>query len=939
VIIATLQVPASVLVLGAITGMTYGILAVGLVLVYRSSRVINFAHGEIGALGAALLGLLVVRAHVPYLIAFVAALLLSAIAGGLSEVVVVRRLRKAPTLMTLVATLGLAEFLLSFSLLINGEVAAGSTFPQPPFLPTFDVGALTVTRAYSAMLLLTPVVVLLLTVFLRKSRAGLGIRASADDRDAARLAGVYAGRMSTLTWSIAGATAAFTVILVLPTRGFVTNEFLGPGLLMRALAAAVIARMVNVPVALVAGLALGIVEEIVLWNYPTGGQFEAILFIIVLVALMLQRRHTGRRDDQAPWTAVQPWRPIPETFRKVWAIRNLAWITSGIVLVAAILLPLMITNATALILIIILSFGFVGLSVGVITGLGGQLTLGQFAIAGVGATVSYYVTRGGGNFVLGFLCAGLAAAAISLVIGLPALRIRGVMLAVITLAFALAASSYFFSQSWMLGSGVTVDPLSIGGFTFTTAKQYYYLALVVLVLGIILSRNVWRGGIGLKLRAQRDNEDGARAFSVRVTAVKLQGFLLAGFLAGVGGALYGHSFSTLQAQAFPVSSSIDTTAMTALGGIGLLAGPLLGAMYLIGIPQFVPLDSAGVAASALGWLFIILYFPGGLAQLMSPVREWLLNLLAKLRGLDPATEWAAAVPAASPNFEAPPVFLLPRSQGVEAAHTPVLSVHHLRKVYGGVVAVDDACLEVRAGETVGLIGPNGAGKTTLLELIGGFIRPDAGAVWFHGKPVDSLGAAVRARLGLVRSFQDARLFPTLTVLETVVVAMERAAPTRFVTSALGFHGPEHRKSERAMELISLMGLYGWRHTQVQQLSTGTRRIVELTCIVALNPSVLLLDEPSSGIAQRETEALGHVLVQLKDHLGATMLVVEHDMPLIMGMSDRIVAMDYGRVIADGRPDDVKNDPGVVESYLGADTLALARSGVLTVGDPAKESRN
>ena len=939
--ILAFQVPGPVILLGAITGMTYGILAVGLVLVYRSSRVINFAQGGIGALGASLLGLLVVKAHVPYWIAFAAGLLLSAAAGGLSEVVVVRRLRNAPQLMTMVATLGLAEFILSFALLINGQVAAGTSFPEPAFLPTFDVGALTVTPAYAAMLILTPLVVVGLTLFLRKSRLGLAIRASADQRDSARLAGVSAGRMSVLVWCIAGAVAAFTVSLVLPTVGFANNDFLGPELLLRALTAAVIARMASLPIALLAGVGIGIIEQVVIWNNPSGGQFEAILFGIILVALLLQRRRFGRTADEGNWAAVQPWRHPPDSYQQVWSIRNLPWMAAALALVVAIVLPVVITAASTYIFVLMMSFALVGLSVGIVTGLAGQLSLGQFAFAGVGAAASYYVTKDTGSFVVGFLAAGLVAAAVSLVIGLPALRIRGVMLAVITLGFALATSYYFFSQSWMFGgNGVQPQTPKIGGFAFDTAKRYYYLALAVLVLGVLLCRNVWRGGVGLKLRAQRDNEDSARSFSVHPTALKLQGFLLAGFLAGIGGALYAHSLSNVASDAFPVQSSIDVTAMTVLGGIGLLAGPLLGVLYIIGIPQFLPLDSAGIAATALGWLFVILYFPGGIASIVQPLRDRLINALARRKGLDPAAEWAGVGPAAKTvDLSAPPAFLRARVDRDEARPgSPALKVEHVRRSYGGVIAVADVSFEVQVGETVGLIGPNGAGKTTLLEMISGFVRSESGEVWFEGRNVSALGAAERAGLGLVRSFQDARLFPTLTVLESVALALERVTPTRFFPSVLGFQASERRKEERAMELISLLGLSAWRHVQVQHLSTGTRRVAELACLVALKPSVLLLDEPSSGIAQRETEALGKLLLQLKNYLAMTMVVVEHDVPMITSMSDRIIAMDGGRIIAFDKPEVVTRNPAVVESYLGTDAMAIGRSGQFAAVHPTVEKQ-
>jgi ABC-type branched-subunit amino acid transport system ATPase component len=260
----------------------------------------------------------------------------------------------------------------------------------------------------------------------------------------------------------------------------------------------------------------------------------------------------------------------------------------------------------------------------------------------------------------------------------------------------------------------------------------------------------------------------------------------------------------------------------------------------------------------------------------------------------------------------------------------LLEVSGLRKSFGGVHAVRGVSLSVLAGETVGLIGPNGAGKTTTFELIGGFTRADAGRVRFEGQDITSFGPEARGRLGLIRSFQDAALFPTLTVQETVRLSLERQSPTPFFGSILGFSGREKDKQRLTRELIAFMGLDRYRTSQVQQLSTGTRRIVEIACLVGLQPTLLLLDEPSSGIAQRETEALGELLNTIKAQLQLTLLIIEHDIPLVMGLSDRIVAMADGQVIASGTPDIVRNDPAVVEAYLGGSMAAIERSGVAAV---------
>jgi ABC-type branched-subunit amino acid transport system ATPase component/ABC-type branched-subunit amino acid transport system permease subunit len=604
-------------------------------------------------------------------------------------------------------------------------------------------------------------------------------------------------------------------------------------------------------------------------------------------------------------------------------IRRAGWITAGVLVVGALLAGALVTNATAVTLVTVMAFGLVGLSVGVVTGLGGQLSLGQFALAGVGATASYVMMYQTGNFVLAFIVAGLAAAGASLLIGLPALRIRGLLLAVTTLGFALAAQNWLFQQSWMLGEGVDPGRPIIGNFAIDTGKRYYFFSLVPLAAGIWLARNAWTSGIGRRLRAIRENEDGARAFTVPATAVKLQGFVLAGFLAGLGGAIYGHVLSRISSTTFPIGASIDAAAMAVLGGLGILAGPLIGAFYIIGIPAFLPLDNAGLAATELGWLLLVLYMPGGLGQALRPLRDRIFAAVARRAGMEvdvgDDTDTDALPTVGTLRVREP-------AGDVGEDGSPLLAVEGLTRRYGGINAVNEVSFSVASGETVGLIGPNGAGKTTLFDLVSGFTVPDSGSVTLAGEDITRVSPEQRGRRGLIRSFQEAGLFPTLTVTETVMLALERVEPTRAASALLGLRGAERRKEERARELIDIMGLHRWRHAQTGSLSTGTRRVTELACLVALEPVLLLLDEPTAGIAQRETEALGELLMRLKESLGLTLLVIEHDIPLVMGISNRVLAMESGGLIADGPPDVIRNDPAVVASYLGTDTRAIERSG-------------
>jgi ABC-type branched-subunit amino acid transport system ATPase component/ABC-type branched-subunit amino acid transport system permease subunit len=751
------------------------------------------------------------------------------------------------------------------------------------------------------------------------------MRASAANPDAAEMAGMNSRRLTTLTWAIAGAVAACTVILVLPTRGFSGGEFLGPGLLLRGLVCAVVARMVNLPIALVSGVVLGLVEQLLLYNYPSGGQVEMVIFVIIIVALLLQRAHSGRGEDKGSWINVEAFAPLPHSLRRVPSIRRLGWVFAAIAIPLGLVIPLATTNENATTFSLIAAFAIIGMSLSLVTGLGGQVSLGQFAVAGVGAVASFVVADHHGSFLIALIAASVAGAAVSIVIGLPALRIRGLMLAVTTLGFALAAEDWLFQQSWMLGTGVTPHVLALGGFSFNTGKRYYLVAFAVLLFAVWLARNVWNSRISRQVRAVRDNEDAARSFGVRATSVKLQTFVIGGVLAGLGGAVYGHVLAQEGSSAFTVDSSIDVAAIAVIGGLGLLIGPILGSLYIIGVPQFIPLDNVGIAATALGWLLLILSAPGGIGQAVAPYRDRIVDFLARRAGLDPVKERALTPGAGIGASGAGLPMSLARARNTQSGEC-LLRAEGLGKRFGGVVAVDGVTLDVRAGEILGLIGPNGAGKTTFFELLGGFTRPDVGTITYEGRNITAYAPEARADIGLIRSFQDAALFPSMTVEEVVMLALERALPTPFVRAVSGLgRRADKAKLGRAEELMASLGLLSYRDTKIAALSTGTRRITELGCLVALEPVLLLLDEPSSGIAQRESEALGEVLRNIQAELDLTMVVIEHDIPMLMGLADRVAAMESGQLIALGTPQEVQTDPRVVTSYLGGDIRAIERS--------------
>jgi ABC-type branched-subunit amino acid transport system ATPase component/ABC-type branched-subunit amino acid transport system permease subunit len=941
------------LTVGLFTGLTYGLLAIGLVLVYRSSRFVNFAHGAIGVFGAAVLARF--AAGLPYWLAFPIAI---AVAGGLAaltEIVVVRRLYRRPRVIGMIATLGLSQFILVLALLVSRDSFSGTTYPKPPGLPAFSIGTTAVGSSLTAMLLLTPLLLAALSFFLRRTKYGIGIRAAADHPDAATVNGVPAPRMATLAWAVAGGIAAFSAILLTPTQGVQSIESLGPQLLLRGLAGAVIARMTSLPIAFGASVGVGVLEQILL-SREGSGFVDVVLGLAILVSLLRQRQ-SGRRDDQAaPWPRQE--RTAPSAATRI-----------GLVLLAVsgVALAYVVSNATASILTTICGYTLVALSVILVTGIAGELSLGQFGFAGIGAAVAVQVAVLTGNMFLGTV-AGCAAGALSAVlVGVPALRLRGVALGVTTLAFALATSGWLLRQPWLLGDGLDTPYPVWHDYTVSVATDYYLFALLLLGLGWWVTARLGGGGFGRLLLALRDNEEAGRALTVKAPLRKLQAYAVGGALAGLGGVVIGFGQSQLSINNFPAAASIDVVAIAVVGGLARTGGALLGSVLIVGVPLLYPLGIPGQAVLTLGWLLVVVLMPDGLGGFLTGAvpRLW-RRATGRLRaphpaGVTPGTSSPTPVrpePASrTPGTSSPPENLpgirpagadgRRQATGVSAGGPPrlwniarlpaeplppgenfgpLLEVTGIRRSFGGVRAVQDATFTVTEGEIVGIIGPNGAGKTTLFEILAGFTGSDGGVVRYQGRTVTSWTPEGRARSGLVRSFQDARLFAAMTVRENVMVAAESVAPVRLALDLIGDVHSETVKAERADAALRAMGLDWLADRPVGELSTGTRRVVELCCLLTLRPRLLLLDEPSSGLTQADGKALGDLMLRVRAELGTTILVIEHDLPLLSRVADRLIAMDAGTVIAQGPPDEVRNHPAVVLSYLGTDEAAVARSG-------------
>jgi ABC-type branched-subunit amino acid transport system ATPase component/ABC-type branched-subunit amino acid transport system permease subunit len=529
-------------------------------------------------------------------------------------------------------------------------------------------------------------------------------------------------------------------------------------------------------------------------------------------------------------------------------------------------------------------------------------------------------------FVLALFLGGAISSIFAAAVGVGALRVRGLLLAISTMAFAIAAEVYIFPRPIFVGlEGSTsgeLDRGKLGSLDLTLHNRaYYYFALGVLVLVLVLVGHLRRTGIGRAIVGVRENEAGAAAFTVSPTRAKLTSFAVAGFVAGLGGGVLAgavQNFDYTNAF-FRVEDSLSVVAIAVIGGLGSLAGAVTGAVWVVGLPLFWPKnDTVELLTSSIGLLIVLLYIPGGFTQLGYAARGFILRWIEKRLPERPAKTVTSPPVSLSVRATTPP----PTNDDGSALRTLGLNVE-----FDGIVAVNNVDFHAMPGEVIGLIGTNGAGKSTLLNAIGGYV-PSRGKVELLGRDVSGQAAYLRARAGLGRTFQAATLFPELTVRETVQLALEARGRTSFWGSLLFYPGSiakERTRRAEAAELIDFLGLGRYADRFIVELSTGTRRIVELTSMLAVRPRVICLDEPTAGVAQREAEAFGPLIKRIQHELGATLVVVEHDLPLIMSISDRIYCLEAGGVIAHGEPETVRSNPLVVSSYLGTDDRAIQRS--------------
>lgn len=914
------------LVLGVLDGLTFGLLAIGVVLVYKSNRFLNLAHGQMGVLSAAILGKLVIDYGWNWWAAFALCVPLGvAVAVGIDRWVIrPLRERSASSTSMLLVTVGVTQVLIGVSLLQflqpDPNKLAVDGYPLP-FQAHVRIGGVVLNGADLFAAAAVPLIVAALAVFLRSSALGRAIRAAASNPDEARLCGISARYVSMVTWALAGGLSALTAIIDAPSQSSIASAALGPDLLFLALGAAALAAFSSIPLALAGGIVLGVAQQLTLAATSSSSDAEVVVFLVVVAIVVARGKAIGHvfAATGAPVEERAPLR-LSDAARRVGWIRyrnRLAVAAAAAVALLLPVVPVLTSESSRFQLALITAYALAAMALTVAVGWAGQVSLGHFALVGAGAFIAARLLAGGWSLPFAVIPAGLVGAAVMAAVGIPALRVPGLTLAVTSLGFALVGADWLFRQGWFgttRSSGISLGAPALArglGHPSGEIVVYYFGCLAVAGAAWLLT-TLRRSQPARVLIAVRDNAPAAAAFGVRPGSAKMVALALSGFLAAAAGVVWADAWRNVTVTQFPPELSFALLALPIVGGAGSVGGAVTAAALFYGATFFIsPHLSAlfGSLGSSVGFqlflagtalIFTVLRAPAGIA---GAVADWVQ------RRADRISEESLAATA--------------------RPERPRLVVDEVVVGFGGIRALSGASIEVQPGEIVGLIGPNGAGKTTLINVVSGVLAAESGRVSLGAVDVTDLPPDLRSAYGLSRSFQNARLFPGLTVTEALQVASYNRYRPALLSAAVG--APWVRQAEASTlevvdEVIDRLGLRPWADRLTSELSTGTRRICDLAAQLVARPSVLLLDEPTGGVAQREAEAFGPLLRRIRDELGCSILIVEHDMPLLMGLCDRIYAMVAGSVIASGTPEEVRNDPRVVASYLGTDEVAVQRSG-------------
>jgi ABC-type branched-subunit amino acid transport system ATPase component/branched-subunit amino acid ABC-type transport system permease component len=901
--------------LGIGVGAIYALLGQGIVLIYRGSGVLNIAQGAFAMVGAYVFLQLHVPSNLgsastvakgwPVLPSILTAIAVTAALGLLTDLLLLRRMRNASPLARLIATVGV--------LLVLQAAAVKIWAATPPFVPPLLPSrvwhlssSIVLNSSFAWLLAIAVAITAVLTIVWRFTRVGWVTAAVSQNERGAAAVGISPEFVSTATWTAGTALAGLAGILFTP----ITQVSIGSVslIVIPTLAAVLLGGFESFPATLVSAVFVGMMQTLLL-NYSSffdqhlgitvaSDAFPLLVIVVVLLVRGSSLPVRGHISDRLPTIGSGRirWRVV------------LPAVVACLILIFAVF-----STATVFALMNTFIIATILLSLVVLTGYAGQVSLAQFAIAGVGGLIAARAAQGAHLGFLPALIVGvLGATIVGVLFAIPALRTRGLNLAVVSLAFAWAAQDMLFNNPHASGEGIGIDVgrAKLFGVDISAAdqpKRYAAFTLIVFLLCGIVVANIRRSRLGRRMIAVRSNERAAAAAGVGVFRTKLTAFAISGALAGLGGILLSFQYENAVFVTFDPFTSLLTVAWSVIGGVGFVFGTINGAVVAPG---------ALLSLIGLHWPGFVSWLPlvGGTGALLAVLFNQNGITSANVRDVHRLDAKLARLRRRRPR--APDVVVSTEVVKPELVRPKRLRIEGLTVRYGGVVAVDSISIDVNPGEVVGLIGPNGAGKTSLMDAVSGF-TPYRGRVLLDDQPIDGWPAHRRASAGLVRSFQGLELFVELTVLENLQVPRDRlggwGTGLELVRPAKTMLPPMTTAAVQEFGLTSLL------HRVPEEISYGQRRLVAIARAVAAEPSVLLLDEPVSGLSDRESAEFAHLVRRLADAWGMAVLVIEHDMNFVMSICDRITVIDFGKFVCEGTSAVVRKHPAAIAAYLGEDS--------------------
>jgi ABC-type branched-subunit amino acid transport system ATPase component/ABC-type branched-subunit amino acid transport system permease subunit len=953
------HIPVGVAAQGIVLGALQGLIAMGLVLVYRSIRIINFSQATIGAMAAALAIVLVVGFHWNYWLAVVIGLAAAVATGFLVDALIQWRFTDSPRLIVMVVTIGVAYIVGVASIemphLTDHQLGPLSTF-KSPFNFSFRLNPNVVTGDWIVVLVVVPLCLLGLYWFFIKTDIGVAIRGAADSPERAQLLGIPVRNLTRITWMVAAGLSGIGAILAEPITGAQVGATLNISeVLLVPLAAFVLAGQESLPLALMWSCVIGVIQWTVYWNYNTFVYAEVALFVLIVVGLLLQRQRQVRVTGGAlgDYVAVREVAPIPNALRRIPEIQAGRVLLGVVAAALAVAVPLLFSTSIVNDGIYCAIYAILAVSMVILSGWAGQISLGQVTLAGMGAAVTgAFTVHAHMPFLLALLFAGLGGAALAALIGIPAMRLELSALPVITLAFAVVGSDWLFSSEfnpWLVQTKIDI-PVILNRFDLGQLGTLYEFSLLILFVAIVIAANLRRSRTGRAILSVRDNSRAASAYGISPYKTKLLAFCVSGFIAGLAGALYIVLQGGLSAQAFSADQSLSVFIMVVIGGLGSMTGAIIGALYLE-ITGTVLSTNWQLLATGAGVLAVLIVIPEGFGGVVFKLRDYLVASIARRNGLTPlglpldpnrVSRGTGRTGGTPPPGAAGPDTLVPEtSPGSSVAHTAALRLGALEDLevagtgsigsaasapdaeppdgrpavvtvsgidasYGSSQVLFEVGMGVAQQEVVALLGTNGAGKTTVLRTISGMMRPKHGRVRFLGRDVTGMDPSERVHAGLVTVLGGRGIFQSLTVEENLRLAAWTAR------RKLNDQSFAKAATERVLALFPV--LQARQHQRAGLLSGGEQQMLALGQALLCRPKLLMIDELSLGLAPNAVADLLEVIRSLAAS-GVTVVVVEQSVNVATAISNRAIFMERGRIRFSGPTPDLSQQPELLRSVF------------------------